>query len=46
MRISQAMFTAEVREYAQHSLHDFYKSPAFTASYKIDGNDIITINKV
>lgn len=46
MRIPQAMFTTEVREFAQHSLHDFYKSPAFTAVYKIDGNDIITINKV
>lgn len=46
VRIPQSMFQAEAREFLQHNIYDFYKSSAFLKEYKIEGADIVTLNKV
>lgn len=37
VKIPQTMFQAEARDFAQHNIYDFYKSPAFLAQYKLMG---------
>jgi len=46
MKIPLSIFTAETREFPQHSLIDFYKSPVFLKEYKLEDNQIVALNKV
>jgi len=46
VRVPQSMFQSEARDFHQHNIYDFYKSQAFLKEYKIEGSDIVTLNKV
>jgi len=46
MRIKLSIFQAEARDFAQHNLIDFYKSPLFLKEYRVEGNEIISLQKV
>lgn len=46
VKVKIDFFENEAREFARHNLIDFYKSPAFSKEFRIEGGNIVSINKV
>jgi len=46
VRVATQMFEAEARDYNRSNFHQFYQDEKFKKSYKIDGNEIVTIHKI
>lgn len=45
IKIPQAQFAAEARDFAQHNLMDFYKSPVFMSEFRVEDNNIVSLKK-
>jgi len=46
VKIAIDTFEHEARDYAHHSLNDFYKSSHFNKDFKFEGRHIVTTTKI
>lgn len=46
MKLPISIFQNECKEFGQHNLDTFYKSSSFTKEYKLEGNNIVPLQKV
>ena len=46
VKVPISMFEAEARDYNRSNFHQFYQDDKFKKAYKVEGNDIVTKNKI